>query len=572
MKTPAEMSRASTDRHSISESVVRVLFSRIADGALLVADDGTIEWFNSPAQKLFSSRADELHGKTIFELLPESFRDAQSGPDATPSLAALLSAGGSDETSPLFRRSNRELSLDVTFAEVQGDHGKKLLALLGQAAVAGEPRVSLNQRVLNEAAARLAEQAGVLRQERAGLQQLQESTRSLSLMRSHFLSNLSHEVRTPLTAILGYADLLLEDARGHSCREELLIVRQNGEQLLGLFNDVLDLSQAEAGLLKLRPVSVSPALMCREVVAQLQPLAEERGLQLTLEIGGNISEKIWCDALRVRQVLWNLLSNGLKYTERGEVRLLVNASSGANKPTAGIRFEVVDSGVGIASESLPRLFEPFSQLSAAATRPFGGSGVGLALCQKLARMMGGEITVESSPGKGSRFSFLLDVAAQPERSRPSAASEAPEPPKLSPEPASRLQGARILIAEDVPATQKLIDYTIRKAGARTTLVQDGAAALKAVSQSTALGVPIQLIVLDMQMPIMDGYEAARRLRQSGCQTPIIALTANAMVGDRERCLEAGCNAYISKPIDNQELLAAVESWLAAGDAAKKSSR
>jgi len=371
--------------------------------------------------------------------------------------------------------------------------------------------------------------------------------------KSEFLANMSHEIRTPMTAILGYADLLLqEEVSGEQRQEFLQAVRSNGEHLLGIINDILDISKIEAGKMCVEQALCSPRRVANEVVSWMRPRAAAKGLSLDVEYRGLIPAMIRTDVTRLRQILVNLLGNAVKFTEVGRVRLLVKMFDSSRAPHPRIGLEVIDTGLGMTPEQLAEIFQPFSQADASTTRHFGGTGLGLTISRRFAQMMGGDITAESELGKGSRFVATirtgpLDGVRMLEERREAVTGGEQERTERFPGEA-RLAG-RLLLAEDGPDNQRFIMFVLEKAGAQVTLAENGQVAVEEVLQAQGDGRPFDGILMDMQMPLVDGYEAVRQLRQSGCDTPIIALTAHAMQGDRERCLQAGCDTYAAKPIE-----------------------
>ncbi len=386
--------------------------------------------------------------------------------------------------------------------------------------------------------------------------------------KSEFLANMSHEIRTPLTAILGFTDELIDEATRVGAQEPdpaLLTVRRNGHHLLAVVNDILDLSRIEAGKLSVQSVPSAPLRVISDVVALLRPRALEKQLRLEVRFRGPIPESIRSDPTRLHQILVNLTGNAIKFTEHGGITLrleLLPASAERAEPLLAI--DVVDTGVGLSEGEQGRIFEAFAQGDASLTRRHGGTGLGLTISRALARLLGGDITVESAPGRGS--TFRATVATGPLEGvrmveQDALAGGRASATRVVADPASTPLRARVLLAEDGPDNQALISLVLRRAGLEVEVASDGQIALEQALAARDSGEPFDLIVMDMQMPLMTGYEATAALRRAGVSTPILALTAQAMTGDREKCLAAGCDDYLSKPIDRARLLSLARELL-----------
>jgi len=333
-----------------------------------------------------------------------------------------------------------------------------------------------------------------------------------------------------------------------------LLQRDAGWSLLAIINDILDLSKIESGRLDLEQVPVSPAALADGALALVSNEAATKQLALTLQLDTGVPRWVLGDPTRLRQVLLNLLSNAVKFTEAGAVSLRVG-----RRPDGALRFEVRDTGIGIGAEQQGRLFQPFTQLDRSTTRRFGGTGLGLAICKRLVEAMpGGEIGVDSRAGAGSVFWF---AAALPETSAPLEAASHPRAAAVS-------QSRRILVVEDIKMNQMIVETLLRDAGHEVTIAEDGKAGIEAVRQGG-----YDLVLMDMEMPVMGGIEATRLIRGLGGRpgaVPIVALTANAMASEAERCRAAGMNDYLTKPIDQAQLLDVVERWSAVGEVAASS--
>jgi PAS domain S-box-containing protein len=369
--------------------------------------------------------------------------------------------------------------------------------------------------------------------------------------KSEFLARMSHEIRTPMNAILGFTDVLrrgYED--GEAERMEFLnTIHSSGQHLLELINDILDLSKIESGKLEIELTRCSVDEIINEVIAVLGVRAAEKGVGLSFQWNGPAPQTILTDATRFRQVITNLVGNALKFTETGEVRLVAQLDASRERPRLVV--DVIDSGIGMTPESLQKIFNPFTQADSSITRRFGGTGLGLSISRQCANALGGDLSVVSEYGKGSTFTLTVDAGPieaikmfDPARQAGAQASVA-----SSGAQALRLKPCHILVVEDGTSNQKLISIVLNRAGATLELASNGQIGLE-----MALGGQFDVILMDMQMPVMDGFTAARRLREAGCKLPIIALTANAMKGEEEKCRAAGCSGYLPKPIDVDQLL------------------
>lgn len=390
------------------------------------------------------------------------------------------------------------------------------------------------------------------------LEEARAEAEAASRAKSTFLANMSHEIRTPMTAVLGFADIIQDPSLTPEQRNaHIQTIRRNGEHLLGIINDILDLSKIEA-----RQMGLTPEPCCvRTIVAEIESLmrirAAKKGITLESRFEYPQPASITADPLRLRQILVNLVGNAVKFTESGSITVVVHAVQVSDAEPI-LRVDVSDTGIGMSSDAVARLFTPFTQVDTSPTRRFGGSGLGLAISRRIAELMGGTLSVRSSPGAGSTFTLAIptgDLSGIAIHHQPVAPLAAPDAARNDSR-APRIEG-RILLAEDGTDNQRLIAFHLRKAGADIEIVPNGEEAIRAVERADQDGRPFNAILMDMQMPQMDGYDATRELRSRGCTLPIIALTANVMQGDRERCIDAGCTDYQTKPINAPSLLGCI---------------
>jgi PAS domain S-box-containing protein len=515
------------------------------------------------------------------------------------------------------RKNGSEYHVALTIAPISGENGH----IDGYVAIDRDVSENvLRERQLRENNAALFR---TLEREKSISRKLEAATltaQAATRAKSEFLANMSHEIRTPMSAILGFAELLDESLTCCSVchiwgdcekraqnRQYLDTVKRNGRLLLEILNDILDLSKIEAGKLATETIACSPCQIISDIASLMRVRAQAKKLAFTVEYDGPIPEMIRTDPTRLRQILINLTGNAIKFTEAGQVRLVTRfvqeertpegkgpagqgmgeadakstEPSGSRHPGPSLQFDVIDTGLGMTPEQMARLFQPFTQADASTARRFGGTGLGLTISKRLAEMLGGQITVESTPGKGSLFRLRiavgsLDGASMIERPAEIEAAKREgdqtvagqgSPPKLS---------CRVLLAEDGPDNRQFISFMLNRAGANVTMVENGKQAVNAVMATMGHGAgesnpSFDLILMDVQMPGMDGYEATRVLRTQGYRGPIVALTANAMAGDRQRCIDAGCDDYAMKPIDRQLLVEIVRRYTSAEGVAASAS-
>ncbi|QDT11148.1 response regulator [Planctomycetes bacterium K23_9] len=389
--------------------------------------------------------------------------------------------------------------------------------------------------------------------------------------KSEFLANMSHEIRTPMSAIMGYTDILsrqLTDPDDIKCAS---VIRHNGKFLLEIINDILDISKIEAGKLELNKKRFRPDRLVADVCSLMEIRAAEKSIPLEVTFSGEIPKTIRSDDKRLKQILVNLIGNAIKFTMDGGVRVVVSFHSGSELkssakattvgPSQCMQFDVIDTGIGMDAKQIKTIFDPFTQGDSSVVRKFEGTGLGLSISQRLARMLGGDITVESTAQVGSKFSLTIATGSVKNipMNRPKLNATRITTPSKSLE-SSAIAG-HVLVVDDRRDMIFLAQHLIEDAGGTVTSAENGEVAIQKIAEAKKAGRPFDLITMDMQMPVLDGYEATRRLRETGCTTPIVAVTAHAMQGDREKCIDAGCTDYITKPLDGPRFLALLSDQL-----------
>ena len=394
--------------------------------------------------------------------------------------------------------------------------------------------------------------------------------RAASEAKSAFLANMSHEIRTPMTAILGYADLLKTDrdlaADPVRAGEAIDALRTNASHLLAVLNDILDISKIEAGQMSIEPRETDPVALVEDVACVATPQAIAKGLAFIVQYETPMPVEVRTDAGRLRQVLLNLVGNAVKFTQQGNVTLYV----GCDVESLCLWFRVEDTGIGMSDEQLARVrqFDPFTQADAGTTRRFGGSGLGLSIASQLAMLLGGELLADSTLGVGSTFTVRLAMSSLRGAKMRSleditgGACAMIDKKNVAGESCAGplLDRMRVLLVDDCPDNLRLISHHLRRAGAEVETAANGLEAIECVRATRMIDEPYDVVLMDMQMPELDGYDATRQLQREGVPTPVLALTAHAMRGDRERCLDAGCCDYLTKPIDKRALIEACAKW------------
>ncbi|QDV86731.1 ATP-binding protein [Planctomycetes bacterium TBK1r] len=508
---------------------VRTALDNLAEGLLVLDRQGRVVLANQSFADWVGSEADKLLGKKADEL-PWNLDHLEGSPWHEAVISESVVSGGMIE---LKQPGQPARTLIANASPVQGSEGKCRGVL-----------VSFDD-----------------------VTQLEETKRDLTVAKraaddanrakSEFLARMSHEIRTPMNAILGYTDVLRRgfDTSVTDRQEYLDTIHGSGEHLLALINDILDLSKVESGQMELELGPCSPYKLIKEVVSLLRSKADEKGISLKFRNEGLLPKTMQGDSVRLRQAIMNLAGNAIKFTDQGGVEIVARIDQDASKRRSDenlvLAIDVTDTGIGISPEAQAKVFEPFAQADTSITRRFGGTGLGLAISKQLAEAMGGDISLVSTPGEGTTFTIRITIGSADELELvdPADQAEAEEESASGKAKVRQLPPCKILVADDGSPNRKLLQLVLGQAGAEVVAVENGQQAIDATNEQS-----FDIILMDMQMPVMDGYTATRQLRCSGYSKPIFALTANAMQGDQEKCFDAGCSGFLSKPIKIDHLL------------------
>jgi PAS domain S-box-containing protein len=533
-----------------SEARANLIIDGSPDALLIVGEQGRILRINSRAEAMFGYTAAELLGQSIETLVPPDARHRH------PQDRAAFVAMGS-------------MRVMAGLADVRAlrKDGSTFPAQVNLAALGSGPTAEVIATVRDETQSR-ALQADLVRH-RDHLEELvvsrtveltaaRNEAERLARVKSEFLANMSHEIRTPLNAVLGLAQIGVLNRAGTHSKDTLRVfagILQAGQHLLGVINDILDFSRLDAGKLAVERKPFALAAAVDNAARMVSGSALAKGLSFDVLLAPDLPQSVLGDAQRLQQVLVNLLANAVKFTEAGAVQLRVARAPVGRDEAAGddLLFTVKDAGIGMTAEQVQRLFLPFEQADSSATRRFGGSGLGLAISHNLAQLMGGGISVESAPGRGSSFTLRLplppvEVAGPGPAASPLAALPGPAP-------GGRLAGLHVLAAEDVEVNRMVLETMLEHEGARVSFAENGQQVLDRL-QGQPAGT-FDVILMDVQMPVMDGYEATRRVRDLAPDLPVIGLTAHALADERARCLAVGMSAHVGKPIDLETLVAQI---------------
>ncbi len=533
-----QSSRDTSERTAASERLYRTVFDgspnclQLLDrrGCCLAINPKGLEMIDRSESEILGARFLDLWPSTTWPIVAEAFERALNGQQA--------------EFEAYYRRPDGQRVLwQAVFNPILDNQGRTMRIVQIASDVTDRRRVE------------------------SELRRAKEAAEAATQAKSEFLANMSHEIRTPITAVLGYADLLLDLSTSEEDKLEYAqTVRRNGQILLDLVNDILDISKIEAGKLDVDRIPCSLWQIIDDLAVVMRVKTEQKGLPLCVESVGPLPETVCTDPTRLRQILINLVGNAVKFTERGEVRVIVRLVLATGQEPR-IQFDVIDTGIGMTPEQIAIIFRPFTQADSSTSRRFGGTGLGLSISKRLAVLLGGDIAVTSEPGKGSMFRVTIAAGSLEnvpivDRSRIVAVANASRKTQVK-------LNCRVLLAEDGPDNQRLLMHVLKKAGARVALATNGREAVEmALASRPGCGrrhgdpdEPFDLVLMDIQMPEMDGYEATRRLRQEGYTAPIIALSAHATTVAAHRCLDVGCTDYLSKPLNCDHLLKVIAQYV-----------
>ncbi len=524
-----------TEELSRSEELFGLLDEEVKEYAIFMLDpEGCIKNWSAGAERIKGYRAGEIVGRHFSVLYtPE---DIERG-HPEEELRIAKERGHYEEEGFRVRKDGSRLYASVLITALHDEEGN----LRGFSKVVRD--VSERRRYEEE-----------LKEARRTAEEARQAAEEANRAKSEFLANMSHEIRTPMNGVIGMTGLLMDTALDDEQREYAQTVRSSGENLLTIINDILDFSKMEAGKLDIEAIAFDLRSAVEESVDLLAKRAHQKGLEIASLVEAKVHTALRGDPGRIRQVLVNLVGNAVKFTEEGEVTLVVRLVGEKEEEAAVVRFEVKDTGIGLTEEQRGRLFQPFSQADASTTRRYGGTGLGLAISRQLVELMGGEIGVESEPGAGSTFYFVLPLKKQREGAKGSAAST----------PHADLHGLRVLVVDDNETNRKIVHEQVVSWGMRDGMAEDGQRALEVLRKAAESGDPYDLAILDMQMPEMDGVELARRIKEDPDIAPTRLVMASSVGRGREaeEAREAGIEAYLTKPVRQSRLYDAIATIVA----------
>tara|TARA_R110002111_G_scaffold258083_1_gene326812 strand:+ start:40861 stop:42558 length:1698 start_codon:yes stop_codon:yes gene_type:complete len=550
--------------NQIDNHLARQILKFSIDVSVAIDEKGLVLKTSDSIYQTFGWKPEEIIGENIRLLMSEPYLK-----DNDCYLAECLGSGdtsraGQAQQILARRKDNSCFPCELTIASFDdAQNPKRYIGIIRDIT---ERLKSQNK--LDEYLERLKQSRRELKRKNYELKSAQKNVERANQAKSEFLANMSHEVRTPMTSILGYTEILKEKSGSRDNLELIEIIQSNGTHLLEVINDILDISKIEMGNFEIKKVHCSPTQVLQNVIEQYASKASKKGLSIQSKYHDSVPETIQTDPLRLKQVLSNLVSNAIKFTESGSIDLEVRAFF-QSKNDRLLQYIVSDTGIGIPAEKLKKIFDPFAQADSSISRNYGGIGLGLTLSHKLVQLLGGNLTVQSTVNQGSLFAVTLNVGHE---------SNLIEQMKLnrslsSVRPASQVHSSRnkkaasgdlkgrVLLVDDTKEIRKLFSYMLNKMGLDVVTASNGKEAVELVNEAANRNDYFNVILMDMQMPVMNGYEATRYLRGQENQIPIIAITAHALVSDREKCLDAGCTEYLSKPIKYEVLHEMVDRYL-----------
>ncbi len=545
-------------RNQSGDSRFRAIFDSAGDAIVVINAQGLIEAFSPAAEYIFEMSAAEAVGQDVSTLLPTPFDEEHNDSIATHLKHDRETLIGSVLEVTAQRKGGEAFPIRLFLNSLRvGDR------VFFTAIIRDLSREKAVEQQLYDYALALEGAYKAISDANDELEESNARTEMATRSKSEFLANMSHEIRTPMTAILGFTDMIrgrngtqLAQAQHNDAIDT---IHRNGQHLLQLINEILDLSRIDAGQLMPSSEPLDSAALVSESVSLLKQRADVKELSLTVAWKSPPPKRVLGDALRIKQILINLIGNAIKFTDKGDVRVEAEWVDDAQQGQR-LRVDIVDTGVGMTAQQAIDVFEPFRQADTSATRMHGGTGLGLTICRSLARVMNGDVTiVETKIGAGTRFRLEIPAFAAPDSERDEGNRIGGRPSELAADN-SDLTSTNILLVEDGPDNQRLVSFILSHAGAKVTLAENGSIGVDKAMSALRDGRPYDVILMDMQMPVMDGYEAARTLRESGYERAIVAVTAHAMDGDRQKCLDAGCDDYMTKPVHRGTLYSKVRQW------------
>lgn len=528
-----------------AEEKFRGLLETAPDAIVIVNEEGLIELVNKQAETIFGYERSELLNQPIEMLMPERFHHCHARHRTRYNSDAITRPMGRALDLYGRRKNGTEFPIDISLSPLKTESGTLISSAI---------RDITDRRASEKAQEELLEK---FKKIQAELEQAVHVAETANTSKTHFLANMSHEIRTPIGAILGFTDLMKNPANTlEESRNYMAIVERNSQQLLRLIDDILDLSKVEAGKMSIENIQFSLAEMLADFKSLMNFKAAEKGIGFHFNVDSPFPDLICSDPVRLRQILTNIVGNAIKFTDKGHVELSIAFAD------PFLKFTIKDTGVGISKDQETRLFQPFTQADTSTTRKFGGTGLGLVLSKRLTEILYGRLELlESTEGLGS--TFLIEVKSA---LLPNAKLVAREALAIVGAPADFqkdtqvLRGLKVLLVEDSQDNQMLITMYLRKEGAQVTAASDGASGVQ-----LALTEMFDVVLMDVQMPILDGHEATKKLRQSKYSNPIIALTAHAMKEEREKCFESGFTEFLTKPLQKSLLIEVLSRYVSPRD-------